>query len=518
MNSIVTPLAGDVVDGAEFFAPMASDLVDSLIGRYKIMRGKIERMAAVVNGEEYAGALDHFARGNKIEGRHISVDRMFDLPGAIASLNASAWGDALALTDVYDCMPQKRRDEWSESIREMKAPDFDEDTVRTTLGDLLASRARFFAERVDGIFQALSGTHVTNSPFAFGQRMIIAGVTSEYSYTSSSRCGTINDLRAVIAKFMGRGEPHWNSSTAVVNAARRNSGQWMPLDGGALRIRCYKIGTAHLEIHPDMAWRLNAVLASLHPRAIPHEHRTKPAKKHKEFVMMGRPLPFAVLGILSELRRDTRTNNFSLPYGDLDKHVEAEAVRVLEAIGGVRERNTILFDYDPRHALDEIITSGCIPDQKSHQFYPTPEAVALAAIDLAQIGPGDSCLEPSAGTGGLAQYMPQANTLCIEISPLHCMVLEAKSLLVQQMDFLKFSGQSFDRIVMNPPYSEGRWKAHIEHAAALLKKSGRLVAILPTTAKGKDLLPGFDLEWSRGYDNEFAGASISVVIMTAVRS
>jgi len=86
-------------------------------------------------------------------------------------------------------------------------------------------------------------------------------------------------------------------------------------------------------------------------------------------------------------------------------------------------------------------------------------------------------------------------------------------------DFLTIhQRQLYDRIVMNPPFSEGRWLAHLEHAAAMLADDGRLVAVLPASAKGKDVLPGWSCEWSRTYDNEFAGTSVSVVIMTAVRA
>jgi hypothetical protein len=70
---------------------------------------------------------------------------------------------------------------------------------------------------------------------------------------------------------------------------------------------------------------------------------------------------------------------------------------------------------------------------------------------------------------------------------------------------------------MNPPYSEGRWQAHLENAAKLVKQGGRIVAILPASAKGKDLLPGFDVDWSELFNNEFAGTSVSVVIVRGVK-
>ncbi|MOA68445.1 hypothetical protein D3C78_1960690 [compost metagenome] len=72
---------------------------------------------------------------------------------------------------------------------------------------------------------------------------------------------------------------------------------------------------------------------------------------------------------------------------------------------------------------------------------------------------------------------------------------------------------------MNPPYSEGRWSAHLEAAGKLVESGGRLGAVLPLSAKRKaaELLPGFDLEFSEPIDNAFSGTSISVVLLKAVR-
>jgi hypothetical protein len=181
-------------------------------------------------------------------------------------------------------------------ISDRKAPAFDESTVVLTLQGLLADRKGYFAEKVDGIFQALSGEHVTNSPLGFGKRMILQGVYD--GSCSSSRCGTISDLREVIAKFMGREVPDWLSTSKTVTYARQFRGDWVPLDGGAVRIRVYKNGNGHLEVHPEMAWRLNCVLASLYPHAIASEHRTRPRKQPKDWPLFSRPLPFPVLGLL----------------------------------------------------------------------------------------------------------------------------------------------------------------------------------------------------------------------------
>jgi hypothetical protein len=542
---------GEVVDDdAEFFAPVASDLVDSLIGQYQQSRTRIESVAAVVNGDEYASVMHYFLDGNASQERgrttlEYSAAQLFEVKGAIGALNAAYWSKALQMTDVLDVMPQKRRDEWHQQMKYPEGkkrdkyattweveplPDFEETTVRDTLASLLAMRAQFLAERVDGIFRGLSGEHVTNAPEAFGKRMILSYVLNEYHSVGHSKSGLINDLRAVIAKFMGRDEPKHYVSYRLIETLKSNWGQWVVIDGGALKIRLYKKGTAHLEVHPDMAWRLNQILAHLHPMAIPAEFRRKPKRKVKDFNLMARPLPFAVLELLSDGRkrrsRGTEANTVFLSSSSIaggNKVAYAEAARVLESIGGVPDgRGTFTFDYYPGEVLDEIITSGCIPDHKSHQFYPTPENLAKRAMELADIGERHLCLEPSAGTGGLAKFMPKDRTRCVEVSAMHASILTGMGFGVTCGDFLEWSSKPghpmFDRIVMNPPFSEGRWTAHVESAAAMVKDGGRLVAILPTTAKTSGLLADWDVKWHGPFDNEFAGTSVSVVMLVADRS
>lgn len=65
------------------------------------------------------------------------------------------------------------------------------------------------------------------------------------------------------------------------------------------------------------------------------------------------------------------------------------------------------------------------------------------------------------------------------------------------------------------PFSEGRWLSHLTAAAGLLTAGGQVTAVLPASAKNKDMLPGFELEWSRVIENAFAGTTVSVVILVA---
>lgn len=277
--------------------------------------------------------------------------------------------------------------------------------------------------------------------------------------------------------------------------------------------------------------------ALLYPLAIPSQFRERPKKKAKDFVMSGRPLPFKVLSLLGGLEQATdlrqganRWNDYNrvkvdgcydmrMPH-EVDKHAWKEARRILESLGGTPVAGNDgrwAFDYNPLEVVKEIVASGCLPDQKAHQFYPTPEKLARIAVDFAMQNAEEwmTWLEPSAGLGGLADLMPKDQTACIEISRLHCKVLEAKKHYVTCADFLATnSDQKFDRIVMNPPFSEGRWNMHVTEAVRRLQDGGRLVAILPASA-ARNNFDGVRCEWHGPYHNEFAGTSVSVVILVA---
>lgn len=517
-----------------FFAPVDALLLGSLFTTYRLTRANIERMGQFMASDDCRIAMRFFLDACKDDqGRcGLQVDKLLRTDAAVSALNAEYWDRALKLTDVLECMPQKRRDDWYKAIRDMETPDFIEETVVNTMQELLNSREQFLAERVDGIFRALSGEHVTNAPSGFGKRMILY-VCGNFGMINHTNVGHITDLRKIIARFMGRDEPTgYGITDSVIRTGMSQTGEWLTIDGGAMRIRCYQKGTAHLEIHPEMAWRLNAILAHIYPLAIPPEFRQKPKRKPKDIELTSRLLPFSVVSALqsaeSASERVSDRNWRKLPNtvyikARMDKYIEAQVDQVLEQIGGVRAKLGVAyhywqFDYDPLPVIGVICASGCVPDHKSHQYYPTLEAMGQVVIETADIGETDKCLEPEAGQGGLADLMPKERTHCVEISKLHCEILKAKGYTVTNGDFLELAQEPiYDRVAMNPPFSDGRWQAHVEHAAGFVTDGGRLVAILPSGAKNKFDLPGFACEWSQVFDNQFDGTSISVVILKADR-
>ena len=517
----------DILDGAAPTEnlPATWTMLDSLFGQYQNYVERINECTAFWKDTRNNGVFHYFLEGNADINRGRTslsggAEQLFNGQNAIAALNASFWCKALAMTDILSFMPQKRRDEWNKLISEHKTPAFEEETVRATIADLLRARSNFMAERVDGLFQGLSRSHVTNVPEGFSKRMILSYALDNWGHPNHSTSGVINDLRCVIAKFMGRDDPGYGATYRVMDKMVRRSmyGEWQSVDGGALRIKIFMKGTAHLEVHPDMAYRLNCVLAQMHPLAIPPEFRTKPKKKHKDFEMMGRPLSFAALDIL-EKATVSKDNSVWL-YQSTDRRVVyKEAKDALESLGGVLVGQKYQFDYKISTVLTDVLMSGTLPDQQTHQFYPTPLKIAEFAVDWAEIGDADDCLEPSAGTGNIASLLPKERTQCVEISSLHCRILDEKGYTVEQADFLEWADKTamrFDRIVMNPPFSQGRAVAHTKAALQLLKTGGVLVSILPASYRFKSSEfagDGLTVDWSDAFVNEFAGTSVSVVVV-----
>lgn len=509
-----------------FFAPVDTSLLGALFKAHQSLEKRIRDVDSFIHSDDCMSAMGYFLKANReYMGRVvIPPEELMQADKALAALHADFWDRALRLTDVLECMPQIRRDEWYELIRSHATPAFSEDAVIPTLQDMLNSRERFLAERVDGIFQALSGEHVTNSPAAFGKRMILY-VQDRLGMTHHTNCGHITDLRKIIARFMGRDEPTgWDVTNRVIRTAMRQTGEWLDIDGGALRIRCYMKGTAHLEVHPDVAWKLNQILAVIYPAAIPSEFRTAPKRKPKSVALLQKPLPFAVIEMLikaeqhcerdSSGRNPTRVPNTLACY-ITDKFLRAQVNAVFSALGGVDVGGKYFrFDYDPTQALGVVISSGCLPDHKSHQYYPTPQELAELAVSYAGLQDDMTSLEPSAGQGGLADYMHVGKTVCVEVSELHCSILNSKGHRCINADFLNLDvTDRYDRIVMNPPFSDGRWQAHVEKAAKLLADDGLLVAIVPASASGKYKIDGFNVEHLSTHEGMFAGTGVSVCML-----
>lgn len=68
---------------------------------------------------------------------------------------------------------------------------------------------------------------------------------------------------------------------------------------------------------------------------------------------------------------------------------------------------------------------------------------------------------------------------------------------------------------MNPPFSKGRAKEHVRHAAtSWLKPDGRLVAVLPASLRGEVIAKGWRHTYGEILRDRFPGTGVAVVLLT----
>lgn len=520
---------------------VSHDFFDSIMSRYAFSRRKVESISNFITSVIADDtAIRYFFDGN-LHGHNrpfADASQIFALEGAIKALDASYWTEVINLSDMQRLMPAAKRNEWQTSIHEHKTPPFTEENVRATLLNLAAQRGDFFAEKVDGVFRSLSREHVTNRPEGFSKTLITyVHYGDGYILSSYGHVENVQDLRSVVATLMQRDEPyHWATKELLDNIQRtKRLGQWVRIDGGALEVKLYKKGTLHIRCHQDIAWQLNKVLAKRYPAAIPSELRSPPQRRPgRRYATVEQPLPFAVLQQLDTASVYQNDGVFAVllssatkgPLGGL-RHVSRLVREALLALGGVldSQQGRVIFDFDPRDLIAGLVERGTLPEQRSHQFYPTPEALAKRVVEMAQIEPESRILEPSAGVGNIARLLPTEQTQCVELAPLHCEALRQRGLVVDEADFLLWASkpehqQGFDRIVANPPFADGRAQAHMDAMMQCLAPRGRLIAILPASMRQR-WRPAANttayVTWSEEISGAFPGVSIDVVIAQVSR-
>lgn len=200
--------------------------------------------------------------------------------------------------------------------------------------------------------------------------------------------------------------------------------------------------------------------------------------KHKQ-------VPAHVITILSAAA--TSGNELRLT-GQLDRKAYTEVNAVIEAVGGKwnKKAKAHLFDIDAADAVDQIITTGEVLLKKTVQqeygYFPTPIAIVKQMIERAGIKPGMTVLEPEAGQGAIVLPMVEAGAKvhCIEVLSENAHQLRQKTGIEALIaDFLAVKPfESYDAVVMNPPFAKQADIRHVLHAIQFVKPGGVLVAIM----------------------------------------
>ncbi|HBQ8522210.1 DUF4942 domain-containing protein [Klebsiella pneumoniae] len=469
---------------------------------------------------------------------------------------AEYWRKVTDMTGALLIMPAERRDQWRSQFtlglqkvtkrdrggfeRQVEefvgVPEFTADTVIPTMTSLLNDRHKYLAERVYGLFKALSPTHKTNKTYGFSEKLIISCCVTDFWNSSVSlnyhKADVIDDLRVMLHFFAHKEFITLNSCSEMLSAAYRahncETGQWMNVDGNLMRVKIFKNGNAHFEIHPDVAWKLNEVLAYSMPAAIPAPCRKAPTTKApKEFGYIQKTVSTKTRMVIRDRRHNSANETWYFSDSSLQKTEKQDLERTLSFIGGVKVGGSWKFPYEPSTTFDSIVSLGVIPEVKSHQFYPTPASIAQYVAQILKCQPTDQILDPDAGRGDLVAFLdvPEENITSVEISPLFCDILGAKGFNVYNKDFLAWSKEfitapGYDKIAINPPYSEGRAKEHTLAALNHLNEKGIMAAVLPAGYKPEEWIGSEFVcaKSGREFAGEFEDTGITVAVFVFRRA
>jgi len=234
-----------------------------------------------------------------------------------------------------------------------------------------------------------------------------------------------------------------------------------------------------------------------------------------------------ILSILSSSKIDGYT--LFLPPKQIDRKKYLQVNKIIEAMGGKwnKKEKGHVFDCDPTEKLDNVLLTGEIETTKisKNGYFPTPLTLVNKMISVADIRPGMKILEPSAGQGHIADTLNDLDCCLsvIEILPENINVLREKGHNLVATDFLTWTCDSYDRIIMNPPFERQQDIDHVLHAHSLLKKGGRVVSIMSSgvvfrenkkTALFRGLIDDLGY-WERNPDESFkeSGTTVNTIMV-----
>ena len=187
-------------------------------------------------------------------------------------------------------------------------------------------------------------------------------------------------------------------------------------------------------------------------------------------------------------------NVLKLVCGQLDRKTYEDVNKCLESIGGKwnRKLKGHLFEEDPSQLLDNLILTGETVDLKKtiSVFFQHRVTLQKKMCNMAELTPDSNVLEPSVGNGQLADVIYEHGVkklLGIELNRDMDKQLKDKPYATMTgVDFLEFANevqdgkirQGWDRIIMNPPFSNQQDVSHIYAAYAVLADGGILVSIV----------------------------------------
>jgi hypothetical protein len=171
-----------------------------------------------------------------------------------------------------------------------------------------------------------------------------------------------------------------------------------------------------------------------------------------------------------------------------------ERDRRVESLSPFTRAKTFYFGQEKKNARTKA--------REGKDYFATPEPLGLKMVEWAGLRTGEKALEPSAGHGAIARWLPETVDRTIiepsmELASRAALAAPGAQVINDTFENHHVGANKYDAIVMNPPFgTAGRTAVdHIAKAFEHLRDRGRLVAILPEGAA----LEKFD-RWYHGDD------------------
>lgn len=200
-----------------------------------------------------------------------------------------------------------------------------------------------------------------------------------------------------------------------------------------------------------------------------------------------------------------RPYSWTLP-GSTDAGREAKNERARAAWG-------LLTPADPARAKEEELRRKVsdLKFAKIEGYFPTPAELVAKMLRLAYLPDGALVLEPSAGSGAIADAVREAGHTvhCVERHSSLAEVLRLKGHHVTHDDFTEIDPEApvYDAVVMNPPFERGQDVEHVMHAWRFVKPGGAVIAIMGAGVRYRGQRPYSTFrDWMDG--EELTGADV----------
>lgn len=211
--------------------------------------------------------------------------------------------------------------------------------------------------------------------------------------------------------------------------------------------------------------------------------------------------------------------------GQLERADYVRVAKAIEAAGGKwnKKERCHIFPADVRETMNLNGESvSIVNQQQTFQAFNTPGPVASLMMEHADLCSGLTVLEPSAGTGNLIRAAMmhgifRSDITAVEIDPKKAAALEWERMTCA--DFLTLEPKTlgtFDRVLMNPPFTRGQDIAHILHARKFLAECGRLVALCADGGKQREKLKPLAIHWEELESGSFQGSGTGVNVAMLV--